>query len=145
MSEPAKSSTLRTSRDAAKMQVMRTQLGRVRGLGAAHGGTGHWWAERLTAIALVPLTLWFIASVLHLVGAPRAAVAHWAAHPVNVALLAALVVATFHHAQLGLQVVIDDYVHNEAARMVALLLIKGAAALLALIGLFAVLKLAFSG
>jgi succinate dehydrogenase / fumarate reductase membrane anchor subunit len=62
-----------------------------------------------------------------------------------VALLAALVVATFHHAQLGLQVVIDDYVHNEAARMVALLLIKGAAALLALIGLFAVLKLAFSG
>ncbi len=145
MSETAKSSMLRASRDAAKVQVMRTQLGRVRGLGAAHGGTRHWWAERLTAIALVPLTLWFVASLLHLIGAPRAAVGNWMAHPINAALLAALVIATFHHAQLGLQVVVDDYVHHDRVRMVLLLLIKGAAALLGLLALYAVVKLAFAG
>jgi succinate dehydrogenase / fumarate reductase membrane anchor subunit len=94
---------------------------------------------------LVGLTLWFVASALYLIGAPRAAVAHWAAHPINAALLTALVVATFHHAQLGLQVVIDDYVHNDRARMTALLLIKGAAALLGLVALFAVVRLAFPG
>ena len=145
MSETAKSATLRTSRDVPKVRVMRTQLGRVRGLGAAHGGTRHWWAQRLTAVALVPLALWFVASILHLVGAPRAVVAHWMAHPVNAALLAALVIATFHHAQLGLQVVVEDYVHADRVRMAALLLIKGAAALLGLLALYAVMKLAFSG
>ncbi|MDA8249853.1 MAG: succinate dehydrogenase, hydrophobic membrane anchor protein [Rhodospirillales bacterium] len=145
MSETAKSSVQRGAHDPARVHVMRTQLGRARGLGAAHGGTHHWWVQRLTAIALVPLSLWFIYAVLHLAGAPRAYVAHWAGHPVNAALLAALVVATFHHAQLGLQVVVDDYVHTEATRMAVLLLIKGLAALLALISLVAVLKLAFTG
>ena len=143
MSETAKSATLRT--DVPKVRVMRTPLGRVRGLGAAHGGTRHWWAQRLTAIALVPLALWFVASIVHLVGAPRPVVAHWMAHPINAALLAALVIATFHHAQLGLQVVVEDYVHDDRVRMAALLLIKGAAALLGLLALYAVLKLAFSG
>ena len=144
MSETAKSSALRESH-GAKVRVMRTQLGRVRGLGAAHAGTAHWWAQRLTAVALVPLSLWFIFAVLHLGGEPRAYVAHWAANPINAGLLAALVIATFHHAQLGLQVVVEDYVHRDATRMAVLLLIKGAAALLALISLYAVLKLAFSG
>jgi succinate dehydrogenase / fumarate reductase membrane anchor subunit len=145
MSETGKSSALRTSPDAARVHVMRSQLGRVRGLGAAHGGTAHWWAERVTALALVPLTLWFVASILHLMGASRAAVAHWMGFPVNAALLAALVIATFHHAQLGLQVVVDDYIHHETARMGLLLLIKGAAALLALIALYAVVRLAVVG
>ena len=128
-----------------KLHVMRSQLGRVRGLGAGRSGTGHWWAERLTAVALLPLTLWFVYAVLHLAGAPRHAVAHWAGNPLNAALLAALVIATFRHAQLGLQAVVDDYVHDETAHMAALLLIRGAAALLGLVALMAVLKLAVSG
>jgi succinate dehydrogenase / fumarate reductase membrane anchor subunit len=143
MSEPAKASSVTHARGAAQVTVMRSQLGRVRGLGSAKSGTGVWWAERLTAIALVPLTLWFIASALHLIGAPRAAVVAWAAHPFNAALLAALVIATFHHAQLGLQVVVEDYVHVERARMVILLAIKGLSYLLALICLIAVLRMAF--
>ncbi len=130
---------------APQIRVMRSQLGRVRGLGAARGGTAQWWAERLTSIALVPLTLWFILAALHLAGLPRAGVAHWAANPINAALLVALVITTFHHMQLGLQVVIDDYIHREAARMAALLAIKGGSALLGLIALVAVLRLAFTG
>jgi succinate dehydrogenase / fumarate reductase membrane anchor subunit len=145
MSETAKSSAIRSAKPAAGVAVLRSQLGRVRGLGAAKSGTGHWWAQRLTAIALVPLTLWFVYAALHLAGLPRAAVVHWAGNPVNAALLAALVIATFHHAQLGLQVVVEDYIHHEAARMTALLLIKGAAVLLGLIALISILKLATGG
>lgn len=144
MSETAKASATLKAK-GPQVQVMRSQLGRVRGLGAARGGTAHWWAERATSIALVPLTLWFVLAALHLSGLPRAGVAHWAANPVNAALLVALVIATFHHMQLGLQVVVDDYIHTESIRMPVILLIRGAAALLGLIALVAVLKLAFTG
>ncbi len=130
---------------APRMRVMRTQLGQVRGLGAARSGTAHWWAERLTSVALVPLTLWFVYAALHLSGLPRAAVAHWAGNPINAALLVALVLVTFRHLLLGLQVVIEDYIHVEATRTVSLLLLRGAVWLVALIGVAAALKLAFSG
>jgi succinate dehydrogenase / fumarate reductase membrane anchor subunit len=133
------------SAKAPQVRVMRSQLGRVRGLGAARGGTAHWWAERLTSIALVPLTIWFVFVAFHLSGLPRADVAHWAANPINAALLAALVIITFHHMQLGLQVVVDDYIHSERVRLPVLLLVKGGSALLGLIALVAVLKLAFTG
>ena len=134
-----------SQKDAAKIQVMRSQLGRVRGLGAARSGTHHWRAERLSAIALVPLTLWFVYAALHLSGLPRAAVAHWAGNPINAALLVALVVVTFRHLILGLQAVIEDYIHVEATRTVSLLLLRGAVWIVALIGVAATLKLAFSG
>jgi succinate dehydrogenase / fumarate reductase membrane anchor subunit len=104
-----------------EIHVMRSQLGRVRGLGAAKSGVGHWWAERLTAIALVPLTLWFVIDVVRLLGAGQARIASWAAQPWNTVLLLALVIATFHHMQLGLQVVVDDYIHEEAILKLALL------------------------
>ncbi|HUN40507.1 MAG TPA: succinate dehydrogenase, hydrophobic membrane anchor protein [Acetobacteraceae bacterium] len=127
------------------MRVMRSQLGRVRGMGAAKSGTGHWWAQRLTALALLPLTLWFVWAALHLSGMPRAAVAHWAGNPINAALLVALVVVTFHHLLLGLQVVIEDYIHSEAARTVSLVVLRGVVWLVALIGVLAALKLAIAG
>ena len=138
MTQAAKSS-------APAMRVMRTQLGQVRGLGASRSGTAHWWAERLTSLALVPLTLWFVLAALHLSRLPRAAVAHWAGNPINAALLVALVLITFRHLQLGLQVVIEDYVHHEGRRMVAVLLVRAAAGLSALIGVLAALRLAFAG
>ena len=122
--------------------VMRSQLGRARGVGSAKSGVHHWWAERVTAIALVPLTLWFILSMLGLLGAPQARVATWAAQPFNTALLLALIVMTFHHMQLGVQVVLEDYV-NDKRLMTALILVnKGAALLLGLIAAVSVLKLA---
>ena len=128
-----------------QLHVMRSQLGRVRGLGSARAGTEHWWAERLTSLALVPLTLWFVLAALHLSRLPRAAVAHWAGNPINAALLVALVLITFRHLQLGLQVVIEDYVHHEGRRLVAVLLVRAAAGLSALIGVLAALRLAFAG
>ena len=134
-----------TAKNAAPhLRVMRSQLGRARGLGAAKSGTEHWWAERLTSLALVTLTLWFVVSALRLTGMPRSVVAHWAGHPVNTALLVATLLVTFHHLRLGLQVVIEDYIHNERARTVWIVALRGAGGLFTLIGVLAALKLAFS-
>ncbi|MFY7777836.1 MAG: succinate dehydrogenase, hydrophobic membrane anchor protein [Elstera sp.] len=120
---------------------MRTMLGRVRGLGSAKSGFAHWWAQRMTALALVPLLLWFVISIIGLIGADHAAVAAWAGHPVSAVLLIALIIAVFHHAQLGLTVVIEDYVHEEVAKIVALAAVRGFAFLAGLIGVVSVLKL----
>jgi succinate dehydrogenase / fumarate reductase membrane anchor subunit len=120
---------------------MRSDLGRARGLGSAKEGVHHWWAQRLTAAALVPLTLWFIVGVVGLSGASHAAAIDWIASPVSVVLLALLIVATFHHAQLGVQVVIEDYVHSEGRKVVLIVLVKGAAILLGLISLVAILRI----
>jgi succinate dehydrogenase / fumarate reductase membrane anchor subunit len=125
--------------------IMRSGLGRARGLGSAKCGTAHWWAERVTSVALVPLTLWFILVMFHLVAAPRMAVIAWAASPVNATLMLALIAITFHHMALGLQVVIEDYVHGEKTRLASLLAMKGLTALLAIASAVAVLKLALAG
>lgn len=137
MSETGKASA---SKDA-HVRILRSQLGRARGLGSAKSGVGHWWAERVTSAALVPLTLWFVWNVLALSGASRPEMAAWMAEPVTIVLMLALVLTTFHHMHLGLQVVIEDYIHGEAARFGALLAMRAATALLALACLVAVLKL----
>ncbi len=124
------------------IDVMRSQLGRARGVGPAHSGVHHWWAERITAIALVPLTIWFILSVLRLLGAPQTAVAAWAGNPFNTALLLAMIVMTFHHMQLGVQVVLEDYVDDKRLLTALVLVNKGVALLLGLIAAVSVLKLA---
>ncbi len=124
---------------------LRSPLGRARGLGSAKDGTHHWWAQRVTAIAMIPLMLWFVASIVSLAGAPLPAVQAWIASPIPAVLLLSLIVAVFHHAQLGLQVVIEDYVHAEGVKLVALLAVKGAAWLFGGIAAFSVLKIAFGG
>jgi len=129
----------------ASVRVMRSTLGQMRGLGSAKSGLEHWWVERLTSVALVPLTLWFIYTALHLAGLPRADVAHWAANPINAALMVGLLLTVFRHMALALQVVVDDYVHGEPAHLVLALLIKGGTFLLALISVIATLRLAFTG
>ncbi|MBE7211688.1 MAG: succinate dehydrogenase, hydrophobic membrane anchor protein [Gluconacetobacter diazotrophicus] len=136
-------SAARHSGRGLEVAVMRSQLGRVRGLGAAKSGVHHWWVERLTAIALLPLTIWFVVAVLTLLGADQPQVVHWAGRPVNTVLLLALVGLTFHHMQLGLQVVLDDYVHDKHYHLAATLLNKGIALLLALFAIVAILKMAF--
>lgn len=129
-------------KDSDPVRTMRSPLGRVRGLGAARSGVAHWWAQRLTALALVPLSLWFIGSIIALAGADQTAAAHWAGHTVNAVLLLCLVLATFYHMQLGLQVVIEDYIHTEPSRLAALLATKSVVMLLALAALISVLRLA---
>jgi len=124
---------------------LRSPLGRARGLGSAKDGTHHWWGQRVTAIAMVPLLIWFVASVVSLAGAPLADVKAWIASPFVAVPLLALIVAVFHHAQLGLQVVIEDYIHAEGVKLVLLLAVKGAAWLLGGIAAFSVLKIAFGG
>ncbi len=123
--------------------AMRTRLGRVRGLGAAKEGVAHWWAQRLTAIALVPLTVWFVVSLVALAGGPYAAVRAWIADPVAAVLLVLLLAVGFHHLQLGLQVVIEDYVHAEWRKLALIIAVKFASAVAALAGIFAVLRIAF--
>ena len=145
MSETAKASATHDATAGPRVQVMRTQLGRVRGLGAAKRGTEAWWAERLTSLALVPLTIWFVFAAFHFTGHSRVDVAHWVANPVNATLMLALVIATFYHMQLGLQVVIEDYIHGEGTRLALLLANKAVAILLGLGSIIAVLKLAFTG
>ena len=123
---------------------LKTPLGAARGLGSAKNGTHHWIMQRITAVALVPLTIWFVFSAIALAGAGYAEAAGWLANPINAVLMLLLIVATFHHLQLGLQVVIEDYVHGEGMKIVALLGIKLAAFALATAGVFAVLKVAFT-
>jgi succinate dehydrogenase / fumarate reductase membrane anchor subunit len=126
---------------APRIEVMRSQLGRARGLGAAGSGVHHWWVQRLTSLALLPLTLWFVVSVLRLAPVGRDQMLHWAHQPVNAVLLVAFILATFHHLQLGLQVVIEDYVHV-SSRLATMVLMKGAVMLVALACLLSALRLA---
>ena len=128
----------------ATQTIMRSGLGRARGLGSAKTGAAHWFAERVSSVALVPLTLWFVYSVFSLLGAPRAAVAAWASHTVNATLLLALVLITFQHMAMGLQVVMEDYIHEEKPRLVWILLMKAVVGLFGLAALLAVLKLALA-
>ena len=124
--------------------VMRTPLGRVRGLGSAKSGTHHWWMQRVTSIALLPLTLWFVVSMLSLAGASFAQTRAFLAWPVNAVLMLALIGLTFHHIAAGLQVVVEDYVRKDMQRIGALLVIKGGCWLMALVCAFAVLRVAFT-
>jgi succinate dehydrogenase / fumarate reductase membrane anchor subunit len=126
------------------MSQMRSPLGRVLGLGSAKEGVEHWWRQRSTALLLVPLALWFVIAVIGLAGADRAALAAWMHNPMAAILMILLLAATFYHAALGLQVVIEDYVHGEAAKLVMLLAIRLLCLLLVLRGVLAVLKLAFA-
>ena len=121
----------------------RTPIARVRGLGSAKGGTHHWWMQRVTALALAPLTVWFVASLIRLTGADHAAAAEWLASPLTTVLMLLLIVATFHHLQLGLQVVIEDYIHGEAAKIGCIIGVKFASFALAVAAGVAVLKVAF--
>ncbi len=124
---------------------LRTPLARVRGLGSAKEGTHHWWMQRLTAIALVPLTFYFLWLLLSLVGASQEQARMLLARPVNASLLAAYVVALFWHAQLGLQVVIEDYIHVRWQEIGLQILVRFATFLATLVALLAIGRIAFNG
>lgn len=123
----------------------RSPLARARGLGAAHGGTHHWWMQRLTAVALVPLTVWFAVALATLAGADHATAVAWLRSPVNAVLTLLLIGTLFYHMQLGLQVVIEDYVHGHSRKFVALIAIGFGTVILAVTAAFAVIKVAVAG
>ena len=125
--------------------TFRTPLSHARGLGSAKSGAHHWWMQRLTAVALVPLTLWFILSIIQLTGADYQTAAGWLSSTTNSVLMLLLIAATFHHMQLGLQVVIEDYVQGEGVKIIGIVLVKLFSVLLAAAAAFAVLKIAFGG
>ena len=121
-------------------------LSKVRGRGlSTEGGVGHWWVQRITAIALVPLTLWFVVSALSMVNADHATFVEWAGAEGNPVLLILLTIAVYHHGQVGMQVIIEDYIHHEAVRFMVLIAVKLGAIFLAVFTIFAVVRLTFVG
>lgn len=121
----------------------RTPLGTARGLGSAKSGSAHWWGQRVSALALIPLSLWFAGSVLQLSHADYTGVIIWLHTPWVAVLLSLFLVTLLYHAYLGLQVVIEDYVHNKPVEIASLLLVKFACILLGAAGVFTALRIAF--
>lgn len=120
---------------------LRSDLGRVKGLGAAHEGVGHWRLQRLTAVALILLALWFVTTLMGLIGAPHAEVVAWVGQIHVTVLLLALSLALFWHLKLGLQVVVEDYVHTPWLLIAAQVAIRAFAALGALVAVVSILKI----
>ncbi|MBA3582390.1 MAG: succinate dehydrogenase, hydrophobic membrane anchor protein [Gammaproteobacteria bacterium] len=121
----------------------RSPLGQARGLGSAKHGLHHWWVQRVTALALIPLCLWLVFSIAALGHADHAIVLAWIAQPFNTVLLIAFILALYYHSSLGVQVIIEDYVHSKWLKVSGILLVNFANILLAIIAIVAVLKIAF--
>jgi succinate dehydrogenase / fumarate reductase, membrane anchor subunit len=123
---------------------MRSPLARAIGLGSAKEGVGSWWAERVSAVALVPLTLWFAASIIAHTGSDYATFVVWLRTPLTAVLMILLLIALFYHTALGLQVVIEDYVHS-GAKFATVIVVRLGCCALATAGVVATLRIAFSG
>lgn len=123
---------------------LRSPLGRVLGRGAAKSGVAHWWVQRVSAIALVPLTLWFLIELVSLPLADHASVRAWIAGGWTPVALVLLIGTTSWHSALGVQVVIEDYVHHAGLKLASLLASSMLHVLVAVAGIYAVLRVAFT-
>jgi succinate dehydrogenase / fumarate reductase membrane anchor subunit len=123
---------------------LRSPLGKVLGAGSAKEGVHHWWLQRLTSIALVPLTIWFVVSLLSLPSFEHVTLVTWMAQSWTALLLVLFILAATWHSQLGVRVVVEDYVHG-SSKTLTLVLITFIHAVVAAAGIFAVLKVAFGG
>jgi len=124
---------------------METPLGRVRGLGSARSGAHHWWLERLTSIAVLVLFVWFIVSILRLPSLSYGDVRGWLRDPLAAVPMLLLVVTTFWHLKLGLQVIIEDYVHEDGMKLFSIVLLNFFTIAGGALAFFSILKIAFGG
>jgi succinate dehydrogenase / fumarate reductase membrane anchor subunit len=130
---------------------LRSPLGRARGLGSAHQGLHHWWVQRLTALALVPLSLWFVIEVIRLVHGQEGGDVYatyqdflaWLASPFNATVMIVFLAVSFHHAQLGMQVVIEDYVAGHGRRFASVIAVKFICYAFAALGIVSTLIVCF--
>ena len=125
----------------SKSHSLRSALGKARGLGSAKDGTHHWWMQRVTAIALIPLTIWFVSSLIALAGQGYIAFINWFSQPLNATAMILFLGVGFHHAQLGMQVVIEDYISSHGWRTATNLLVKFACYALAALSIISILKI----
>ena len=124
---------------------LRTPLSRARGLGSAKEGVHHFWAQRITAVALIPLVAWFAISLIMMSGADYAVVRAWIGSPAVMVLLLLTIVIGLHHGQLGVQVVIEDYVHNDGMKLALIVLMRFIAVFFGLAAIVAILRIGFGG
>lgn len=124
---------------------IQSDLARARGLGSAHHGTGHWMAQKITALANIPLVAWMVYSVVDNIGATHAQFTTWLAQPLNAILMILFVISTFYHAQLGAQVITEDYVSCKVMRLAKIIGQKLFLFALAAASIFSILKVAFTG
>jgi succinate dehydrogenase / fumarate reductase, membrane anchor subunit len=124
---------------------LRTPLSRARGLGSAKQGVHHWWAQRITAVALIPLVVWFAISLIMMSGADYAVVRAWIGSPVVMVLLTLTIVIGLHHGQLGMQEVVEDYVHSEGMKLALIVLLRFIAVFFGLAAIVAILRIGFGG
>ncbi|MEE9336816.1 MAG: succinate dehydrogenase, hydrophobic membrane anchor protein [Methylococcaceae bacterium] len=120
-------------------------LAKVRGLGSAKAGTGHFWMQRITAITLIPLSLWMVSFTQHLLDASHEEIVNWLAGPLDTVLAITWVVAAFYHAALGLQVVIEDYVHTEWIKISSIWVMKLSFLFFAIAAIVALFKISMMG
>ena len=123
---------------------IRTPLAHVRGLGTAKDGTHHWWVQRVTSIILVPLVLWFVFSLIRVFDADYETFQRWLSNPYRAGAMVALLATMFYHANLGMQVIYEDYVRPESAKFAAMLITQFVLFLLGAISIVAVLKIALA-
>ncbi|HWF63821.1 MAG TPA: succinate dehydrogenase, hydrophobic membrane anchor protein [Rhizomicrobium sp.] len=124
------------------MNSLETPLHKVQGLGASHSGTGHFWRERVTSVALIPLSLWFAYAMLGLIGTNEVAIVSFLAHPWNAILMGLFVVISFYHLSLGLQQVLDDYVHTPGTKLFLRLTVTVIWVIASLVSVFALVRVA---
>lgn len=126
-------------------KTLRSPLGKVKGLGSAKSGTGHFMAQRLTALALIPLSIWFCFSLASMPQMDYSTFTAWLSSPISSSLMVLTILTTFYHLHLGVQVVIEDYISNHAMRIVGIIAVQFASILLAVTGIVSVLKVATGG
>ncbi|MCX7279971.1 MAG: succinate dehydrogenase, hydrophobic membrane anchor protein [Alphaproteobacteria bacterium] len=124
------------------MNSAETPLHKVRGMGSSHSGTGHFWHERVTSVALIPLTLWFGYVMLGLAGTSEVTALQFLAHPWNAILMGAFVAFSLWHAYLGLQVVVDDYIHTPGTKIFLMLAIRFSVIAITVTCIFAIARIA---
>jgi len=127
------------------MSYLRTPLSKAKGLGSAKTGTEHFWMQRITALALIPLVIWFCMSLAFLPDANYATVVSWLSSPFNAVLMIITLIAGFYHGALGMQIIFEDYISTHSTRIIAIIISNLVLFFFAALGVFSVLKISISG